>query len=704
MEENEVSVMDDTAKGIREAKNAASKIAKIAAQSKGNAYAAVAATVKEAVKDPHGTAKAIGTVLLCVILPFFLIICILFNLGAAIIAYIENIIRGAIEDAAIQTGGSMEGFALRSLANLPGSAVRSIIDNQTEYGAAEVFDEHTDEKGNGIGDGMTNTDIEMELHSASDRAALRNTFMKRLMMIRGSAETRYEQYMDEVNDAAESLRFWYSAGLLNMNGSPEEIIGYDENTTDYVVLDPRISIEDDPITDFDCAAMLAIFSVQRNQDVSQIDILDLRYWLGLYSRIESFFSERDIQPSTQGIPVPVHSDSSAASRYIWIADYDTEIDVPRWHGTFVPQYVLDQYLLDREADEKLASSSLTPEERAKIIASGRGTEGASYPDSVGFIDEIMDYSGISCYLEVNEEFETSVDDEGNETVHRTVYLRPIITAAARKRNPHELAVDIAGLWSGELNNVNSHGVNKAVTLNPDNLHKTWTDSRGVTYERQEGNQYEYYMDMLRGFADEYGLDSSYSFFSGFETTGDGSDIVAVANAIYDAYHENQTAARNYVWSQYFGRDVVYTEPWCCAFVYVCGKACGYVGEGNIFGKLKAGCCSAWDDFEKMGRTTMSPTYVPQPGDLIFYRDLDGRPGQDHIGIVEYCDDDGNVHTIEGNSLCKCTYPAAAGSKVYFNSSKQCWRIVYGYACPEYPQKTPTAPDPTPTPTPAPLPS
>lgn len=701
MEDNEVSVMDDAAKGIREAKNAASKIAKIAAQSKGNLYAAAAATVKEAIKDPHGTAKAIGTVLLCVILPFFLIICILFNLGAAIIAYIENIIRGAIEDAAIQTGGSMEGFALRSLANIPVQTVKQVIEDQTPYTADEVLGEHTDEKGNGIGDGMSDADVENELHSASNRDALRQTFMKRLTMIKGSADTRYEQYMDEVNSAAYGTIFAYYLGAFE--DVIDEHIGYDENT-EYVVLDPRISIEDDPITDFDCASILAIFSVQRNQDVSQIDILDLRYWLGLYSRIESFFSERDIQPSTVGIPVPVHSDSSAVSSYIWIGDIDAEIDVPRWHGTFVPQYVLDQYLLDLEADEKngqIGTSSMTPQEFEEY--SKRGTtnffgEEASYPDSVGFIDEIMDYGGISCYLEVTEEVETTVNDEGEEEEHKTVYIRPVVSASARKRNPHELAVDVAGLWSGDLSNVNSHGINKAVTLNPDILRKTWTDSRGATYERQEGNQYEYYMDMLQGFVAEYGLDSSYSFFSGFDVTGDGSDIVAVANAIYEAYHEDQTAARNYVWSQYFGTPVVYNEAWCCAFVYVCADACGYVGSNNIFGVKKAGCTYAWSDFEAMGRTTTSPTYVPQPGDLIFYQDLDGGIGQDHIGIVEYCDDDGYVHTIEGNSLCKCTYPAAAGSRVYFNSSKQCWRIVYGYACPQYPEQTTPSPEPTPHPT------
>ena len=206
--------------------------------------------------------------------------------------------------------------------------------------------------------------------------------------------------------------------------------------------------------------------------------------------------------------------------------------------------------------------------------------------------------------------------------------------------------------------------------------------------------------MLRGFAEEYGLETD-MFFTGFDVAGDGSDIVAVANAIYEAYHDNQTAARNYVWSQYFGYPTVYNEAWCCAFVYSCAQACGYVGEGNIFGPKTAGCCVAWNTFETMGRTTRDPSYVPQPGDLIFYRDEDGRPGQDHIGIVEYCDENGMVHTIEGNSLSKCTYQAAAGSRVWFNTSKNCWRIVYGYACPQYPQHTTPTPDPSPTPTPVP---
>ena len=44
---------------------------------------------------------------------------------------------------------------------------------------------------------------------------------------------------------------------------------------------------------------------------------------------------------------------------------------------------------------------------------------------------------------------------------------------------------------------------------------------------------------------------------------------------------------------------------------------------------------------------MDGSYVPSPGDIIFF-DWGDDGSIDHVGIVEYVED-GEVHTVEGNS-------------------------------------------------------
>ena len=72
------------------------------------------------------------------------------------------------------------------------------------------------------------------------------------------------------------------------------------------------------------------------------------------------------------------------------------------------------------------------------------------------------------------------------------------------------------------------------------------------------------------------------------------------------------------------------------------------------------------------------TYIPQPGDLIFYdwTTGDGRDGSlDHIGIVEYYKD-GYVHTIEGNELQRHSRKYSPGSNLENGIS--------GFVSPSYP--------------------
>jgi len=80
-------------------------------------------------------------------------------------------------------------------------------------------------------------------------------------------------------------------------------------------------------------------------------------------------------------------------------------------------------------------------------------------------------------------------------------------------------------------------------------------------------------------------------------------------------------------------------PWCGYFVSWAAKQAGApLGEaGQGFGAVS----SAWDWAKRTGRT-IPAGQTPQAGDLIVWNGT-------HIGIVESVDQDGKVHTIEGNS-------------------------------------------------------
>lgn len=129
------------------------------------------------------------------------------------------------------------------------------------------------------------------------------------------------------------------------------------------------------------------------------------------------------------------------------------------------------------------------------------------------------------------------------------------------------------------------------------------------------------------------------------TSGDGSGIVEVA-----ATQLGNVGGQPY-WSWYgFGGRV----PWCACFVSWCANECGYIDAGIIPKYASCDVGRTW--FQAHGQWQGPGSYVPQPGDIIFF-DWDHAGQLDHTGIVEYCDGS-TVHTIEGNtsnSVARRTY-------------------------------------------------
>lgn len=111
-------------------------------------------------------------------------------------------------------------------------------------------------------------------------------------------------------------------------------------------------------------------------------------------------------------------------------------------------------------------------------------------------------------------------------------------------------------------------------------------------------------------------------------------------SIIDIYNSHTPLARGY--------KVKYTDAWCATMVSAVAIAAGCT---NVM-PTECGCGKMIELYKKIGRWKEDDSYVPEPGDIVFYDwddngvgDCTGNP--EHVGIVEACD--GNTITvIEGN--------------------------------------------------------
>lgn len=92
--------------------------------------------------------------------------------------------------------------------------------------------------------------------------------------------------------------------------------------------------------------------------------------------------------------------------------------------------------------------------------------------------------------------------------------------------------------------------------------------------------------------------------------------------------------------------------WCACFVSWCANQCGYLEDGVL--PRFSGCIQGSNWFKARDRW-QDRTYVPNPGDIIFFdwTDDHGPDGLcDHVGIVEKMEN-GMIYTVEGNSGDAC---------------------------------------------------
>lgn len=244
------------------------------------------------------------------------------------------------------------------------------------------------------------------------------------------------------------------------------------------------------------------------------------------------------------------------------------------------------------------------------------------------------------------------------------------------RSIDDLIYGYLGLWPDSLTNtvIGKDGIEYAAGFEGnDLLRKTWTDTytdpatgkvTTLTFERQQGFQAEAYEDIVTGIATLLGYELNGLFAQDY---GYGGTIVSMAQQELAYYQTNNLGGGSRYWelcsNAKFGDPDRYdkTAPWCVAFVNACAYNCGFTDEwygdgmwpywvGGFYTALVEGG-------HAIGHNT-ADNYVPVPGDLILFGSGVGCAEPDHIGIVEFVDNEGRVHTIEGNSgnsLKRCTY-------------------------------------------------
>lgn len=279
---------------------------------------------------------------------------------------------------------------------------------------------------------------------------------------------------------------------------------------------------------------------------------------------------------------------------------------------------------------------------------------------------------VIAYIETFTTFPSSANTEAYELI---LDLNVGYTA----RTIDDLIYSILGLWPGSLSDtqVGEDGVEYATGhVGNQNLRRSWTDTytdpetgtvTTLTFQRQQAHQAEAYQDIVLALADAMGYSTAGLFTSNY---GYGSTMISMAKQELEFYQANNLEGGQRYWGiageARFGNPNAYdpTQPWCVAFVNACAYQCGFIGPDGWFAEENwpFWCAGIYSSLLRgnhgTGHDTRDDTYKPVPGDLIFFGDGVGCQLPDHIGIVEYVDSEGRVHTIEGNSnnrVQRCVY-------------------------------------------------
>jgi hypothetical protein len=95
-----------------------------------------------------------------------------------------------------------------------------------------------------------------------------------------------------------------------------------------------------------------------------------------------------------------------------------------------------------------------------------------------------------------------------------------------------------------------------------------------------------------------------------------------------------------------GNGVSYGYYWCASFVNWCLRQAGVDADASAGAEIS---CQRWiAACSQKGIYRSRGSYMPEAGDMIFFRDKGSSLSSTHIGLVLYVSG-GRVHTVEGNT-------------------------------------------------------
>lgn len=154
-------------------------------------------------------------------------------------------------------------------------------------------------------------------------------------------------------------------------------------------------------------------------------------------------------------------------------------------------------------------------------------------------------------------------------------------------------------------------------------------------------------------------------FSG-EKTGGNRDFVEY-NVLYGKLDNGQ------------GNGLSYGYYWCASFVNWCLRQAGIPEKTTAGAEVS---CQRWiSDCRADGIFVSKGGYIPNEGDIIFFKDQGSSVDSTHVGLVRYSDGY-NVYTVEGNTSNGSEY-SSNGEYVALKSYPLSSSYIVGYAAPRY---------------------
>lgn len=196
---------------------------------------------------------------------------------------------------------------------------------------------------------------------------------------------------------------------------------------------------------------------------------------------------------------------------------------------------------------------------------------------------------------------------------------------------------------------------------------------------------------------EYKSSKFYTNLTSVSLSGDGArDVLAVAMSQL-GYHEgdserdfggeSKTGSRDFVeYNVLYGKldngqgnGLSYGYYWCASFVNWCLRQAGIPESATAGAEVS---CHRWfSDCKDAGIYKSKSGYIPQLGDIIFFKDKGSAVDSTHVGFVRYSDGI-YVYTVEGNTSNGNEY-SSNGEYVALKSHALTSSYIVGYARPKY---------------------